>query len=131
MTEINLTEMQICSIKRNYSSNYGGVFLYKGSSCTKHNGHCIIRFLVNAVLLNVYFILNYHLFFCKVIYFFNCLYFRYQNAISKCLDVFFDRKRGHQLSTCATGRRMADHPKCSQQRTGGEGGFTSHVYVRG
>ena len=67
--------MQTFSIKWNYSSNYAGVFLYKSSSHTKHNWHCIIGFLINAGLLNVCFTLHYHLLFCKEIHFFECLYF--------------------------------------------------------
>ena len=35
----------------------------------------IIEFLINTALLKVYFILHYHLFFRKEIYFFECLYF--------------------------------------------------------
>ena len=50
--------MQTCSIKLNYLSNYARVFLYKSSSRTKDNWLCIIGFLINAGLLNVYFILQ-------------------------------------------------------------------------
>ena len=67
--------MQTWSIKLNYSSNEARAFLYKSSSCAKHKWHCIINFLINAALLNVYLILHYHLFFWKEIYFFECLYF--------------------------------------------------------
>ena len=67
--------MQTCNIKWNYSSNWIGVFLYKSSSRTKHNRYCIISFLFNPALVSVYFILYYNLFFCKDIYFFECLYF--------------------------------------------------------
>ena len=43
----------------------GRNFLYKISSCTTHNWYCTTGFLTNAALLNVYFILQYHLFFVK------------------------------------------------------------------
>ena len=59
-------------------------------------------FLINADLLNVYFILHYHLFFRKEIYFFDCLYS--VNTIFECLYMFFDRERDHRLSKYATVR---------------------------
>ena len=42
----------------------------------EHRWHCIIGFLNNTALVNVYFILHYHLFFRKEIYFSECLYIR-------------------------------------------------------
>ena len=50
-------------------------FFYKRSPRTKYNWHCLIGFLINAPLMNVYFVLHYHLFLRKEIYFFECLYF--------------------------------------------------------
>ena len=42
---------------------------FKSSSRPKHNWHCIIAFLINPALLNVYLILHYHLFFRKELFF--------------------------------------------------------------
>ena len=83
--------MQTCSIKWNYSGNYTVVFLYKSNSRKKHNWHCIIGFLINAALLNFYFLLRYFIFFRKEMYFFEWLYFsEYDFQIS--LYVFRLRK---------------------------------------
>ena len=89
--------MKSCNIKAKYSSNYAGVFSYKSSSRTKHNWHCIIELLINAefrlmLLISVYFILYYHLFFRKEIYFFESLYFS-DSDIRMPLYVFWLRKR--------------------------------------
>ena len=89
--------MKTCNIKAKYSSNYAGVFSYKSSSRTKHNWHCIIELLINAeyrlmLLISVYFILYYHLFFRKEIYFFESLYFS-DSDIRMPLYVFWLRKR--------------------------------------
>ena len=66
----------------------------------KHNWHCIIGFLITAALLNFYFILHYRLFFCKEIYFFECLYFSKYDV--ECRYIIFGWEYGHQLSTYAT-----------------------------
>ena len=89
--------MKTCNIEAKYSSNYAGVFSYKSSSRTKHNWHCIIELLINAefrlmLLISVYFILYYHLFFRKEIYFFESLYFS-ESDIRMPLYVFWLRKR--------------------------------------
>ena len=101
-------------IKWNSSSNYVGVFLYKNSSRTKHNRHYIwitditVGFLINAALLNVYFILHCHLFFRKEIYFFECLYFsEYDIRMSLYIFWLSGWGREHQLSTYAAGVGMA------------------------
>ena len=62
----------------------------------------LLGFLINTTPLNVYFILNYHLFFIKSYLFFVC-------------------EMGHTLNTCATGRMGGGHKKCVQGRTVGEG----------
>ena len=66
----------------------------------EHNWHCIIGFLITAALLNFYFILHCHLFFCKEIYFFECLYFSKYDV--ECRYIIFGWEYGHQLSTYAT-----------------------------
>ena len=77
--------------------------LYKSSFHTNHTWHCIIGFLINAALLNVNFILHYHLFFCKKFIFSNV--YISVHAIFECLYIFFfGWKRDHQLSTYATVR---------------------------
>ena len=87
-------------------------FFYKSSSRTNQDWHCIIRFFINAALLNVYFILCYfhHLFFRKEKCFFECLYFS-EYDIRMSLYVFFSWKRGHHLSTYATGGEMGGSSK--------------------
>ena len=87
------------------------------------NRHCILGFLINAVLLNVYFILHCHVFFRKKIYFFEFLYFsEYDIRMSLC--VFWLRKGPllKYVPNCL-GRRV--HQKCVQLRTGG-GSVTLH-----
>ena len=88
--------MQACNIKAKYSSNYAGDFPCKSSPRTKHNWHCIIELLINAeyrlmLLISVYFILYYHLFFRKEIYFFESLYFS-ESDIRMPLYFFWLRK---------------------------------------
>ena len=83
--------MQTCSIKLNYFRIQTVVSLYKRSSCTNYNWQCIIAFLINAPLLNVYFILHYYLFSRKEIYFFECLYFSECN-LRMSLHVFWLKK---------------------------------------
>ena len=91
--------MQTCSVKWNYSNNLAGYSLYKSSLHTKHNEHCIIGFLIDVALLNVYFILQCHLFFPKII-FLNV--YTSVNTVFECLYMIFGWERGHQLSTYAT-----------------------------
>ena len=57
--------MQTYSIKWNYSGNLAGVFVYKSSPRKKQNWRITVGFLINAAFLNVYFILEYNLFFRK------------------------------------------------------------------
>ena len=66
------------------------LLFYKSNSGTKQ--HCIIKFLINTGLLDVYFILHYHLFFCKKNYFFKCLYFS-EYCIRMSLSIYYLRKR--------------------------------------
>ena len=82
-------------------------------------------FLINAALLNVYFILHYHIFFAKEIYF--NVYISL-NTIFECLYMFFGWERGHQLRTYATvgGIKGAIQNAYSYER----GGVTSNVYIR-
>ena len=61
---------------------------------------CIIGFLINAALLNVYFTLHRYYFFVKKFIFPNV--YISVNKIFECLYLFFGWERGHQLSTCAT-----------------------------
>ena len=79
----------------------------KNTSRTKHNWHCIIGFLINAALLNVFFNLLYHLFFCKEIYFFECLYFS-EYDIRMSLYVFLVEKGAinHVRTQLATSGRL-------------------------
>ena len=91
--------------------------------------------MINAALLNVYFILHYHsiYFFIKKFIFSNV--YISVNTISEYIYMIFGWERGHQLSMCATGRgrgtggRMGGHPKWVKLRIGG-GSVTPHVYVR-
>ena len=101
------------------------VFLYKSSFRTKHNRHCIIGFFIDAAILNVDFIIHYHLFLRKEIYFSECLYF------SKCdvrmfLYVFWLRRRGPSIKCVRCRCGEGDHPKCVQ---GGERCHTSCVPI--
>ena len=57
--------MQTYSIKWNCSGNLAGVFVCKSSPRKRHNWRSAVGFLINAAFLNVYFILEYHLFFRK------------------------------------------------------------------
>ena len=77
-----------------------GAILYKSSSLTKHNWHHIIGPLINAALLNVYFILDYHLFFRKKFIFSNV--YISVNTIFECLYMFFGWERSLHLSTQVT-----------------------------
>ena len=80
------------------------VFLHKSSSRTKHNWHYNVELLINAAVLNVYFILYYHLFFLKE-FAFSDVYISV-NMVFECLYIFFGWERGSKLSTYATGRWM-------------------------
>ena len=53
--------MQTCISNETVLATRQEVFFTKAASRTKHNGHCNIGFLINAALLNVYFILHCHL----------------------------------------------------------------------
>ena len=66
----------------------------------KYNYYFIIRFLINAALLNVYL-----LFFRKEINFFKCLYFT-KYDIRMSLYVFFGWERDRQVSTYVIGEGM-------------------------
>ena len=77
--------------------------------------------------MNVYFILHYHLFFRKVIYFFECLYFSEYN-IRMSLYVIWLRKVS-SIKYVRNWRGDGGHPQCIQLLTG-EGGVMPHVYVR-
>ena len=73
--------------------------------------------MINAVLLNVYFILHYHLLFRKeffffFFFFFECLYFGEYNILI-CLYMFFGWEREYQLSTYATGEGRSIQNACS------------------
>ena len=74
-------------------------------------------FLINAALLNVYFILDYHSIYVliKKIYFFKCLYFS-KYDIRMYLYAFW-LERGHHLSAYATGGEI-----------GGGGGVSKAAY---
>ena len=61
---------------------------------------CIIGFLINAALLNVYFTLHRYYFFVKKFIFPNV--YISVNKIFECFYLFFGWERGHQLSTYAT-----------------------------
>ena len=80
------------------------VFLYKSSSLTKHNWNYIVELLINAALLNVYFILCYHLFFLKK-FIFTDVYISV-NMVFECRYISFGWERSNKLSTYATGRGM-------------------------
>ena len=96
--------MQTYSIKRNYSSDQVGGFLYKTSPRRKHNWHCTIGFLINTFPLNVCFILNYHLFFRKKIFFSNvCISVNLHFIFNSCSSLFFCWEITHSLSTYAPG----------------------------
>ena len=88
--------MQTCSINWNYSSYQTGDFLHKSSSCTNHSWHWIISFLIIASLLNVYFILHYHSFFCENLYLLEYLYFS-EYDIWMSLYVFFWLRKGSSI----------------------------------
>ena len=62
------------------------------SSRKKYNWHCVIAFLINAALLNVYFTLQYHLFFRKETYFFEVTIS--VNMIFGCLYIHFLVEKG-------------------------------------
>ena len=83
-----------------------GVFLYKSSSRTKHNWHCIIGFFVNAALLNVYF--N-HSFFRKNKYFFECLCF---NEYDVRMSLQLLKDRGSSEMRTAPYRDRGYHASC-------------------
>ena len=119
-------KMQICSIIWNYSSNYAGVFLYKNSSCRKHNWRCIIGFFINAALRNVYFIIYYQFTFSSRNCFFECLHFN-EYSIRMSLYVFWLRKLP-SINTYANEGRMWGHPQYLELRIG-EGSVTPHVYL--
>ena len=67
--------------------------------------------------MNVYFNIQYHLFFRKELYFWKCLLFISVNTILECRYMFFDWERVHQLSPYSNGERT-------------RGGITFHVYMR-
>ena len=91
----------------------------------KHNLHCIIVILINAGLLNFYFILHCYLFFGKEIYFFECLYFS-EYDIRVSLYVFFWLKKGTSIKDVRNCWVMGVYPKCVQLRTGGGGNYGKH-----
>ena len=66
-------------------------------------------FFFSLQMLNVYFILHCHLFFCTEIDFFECLYFSEYDIRS--LYMFFDWERGHWLSTYTTAGEMGGSSK--------------------
>ena len=86
------------------------------------NWHCPIGFLINTAPLNVYFILNYHLFFRKD--FFSDVYISV-NTIFECSYLFFGWEIDHPLSTCATEGIEGVLQKCVLVHTGG--GERSHA----
>ena len=104
------------------------------SSCTKHNCHCVIGFLINAALLNVYFILHYHLFFGKEIYFSECSYSSEYNirmysyvlvekgAINFVLTQLFGDGRGSSKMRAATCRGRGCHSSCVRTH------FSFHIF---
>ena len=92
--------MQTWSTKWNNSIKYAGIFLYKSINHTKHSWQCIIGFLINAALLNFYFIVQSYFFFVKKFIFSNVNIS--VNATCKCLYIIFGCERGHQLSTYRT-----------------------------
>ena len=73
----------------------------RNSQLALHHITCIIGFLINAVLLNVYFTLHRYYFFVKKLIFPNV--YISVNKIFECLYLFFGWERGHQLSTYSTG----------------------------
>ena len=86
--------------------------------------------LVNAALLNVYFILRYHsiYFFIKKFIFSNV--YISVNTIFECIYMFFGWERGHRLSAYATGGGIGGRdPKSVKLRIGG-GSAIPHVFVR-
>ena len=74
----------------------------------------IVGFLINAALLNVYFILHYHLFFRKEFYFSECLYFSEDN-VPMFLCVFWLRKEP-SIKYLHNSLGSGDHSKCLQLR---------------
>ena len=92
--------------------------------------------MINAALLNVYFILRYHsvYFFIKKFTFSNVHIS--VNTIFKCIYMFFGWERSHQLNRYATGGRIGErgrgggsHPKCVKLRIGG-GSVIRTSYLR-
>ena len=108
----------------NYSSNLAGVFLYKSNSRAKHNWHCIIGSLINAALLDFYFILHYHFFLNLFFWMFIFQWMR----IRISLYVFWLRNRPliKYVRNCWGD---GHHPKRAQLRTG-EGDVTPCVCVQ-
>ena len=76
--------MQTYCMKWNYSTNEAEAFLYKSIPHKDLNWHCTIGFLIDTAPKNVYFILQYHLFFRKEFFFVNSL-----NTIFECSYLFF------------------------------------------
>ena len=71
----------------------------------------VMNFVINAALLNVYFILHYHSinFFVKKFIILN--YHFSVNTIFECIYIIFGWERGHQLSAYATGGEIGGSSK--------------------
>ena len=117
--------MQTYSIKWNCSGNLAGVFVCKSSPRKRHNWRSAVGFLINAAFLNVYFILEYHLFFRKDFQFRIIIFhwIRYSNVFF----LFFGWEVSHPLCTYTTEGMKGVHPKYVLVHTGGEGYYASCV----
>ena len=100
----------------------------KNTSRAKHNWHCIIGFLINAALLNVFFNLLYHYFFVKKFIFLNvCISV---NTIFECLYMFLWLRKGPSI-TYVRNWQLVGNWRSSQMRAAAYRGesVTGHVYV--
>ena len=103
-----------------------GLVAYKAVTYKKNKCN---RFLINAALLNVYFILRYHsiYFYIKKFIFFECLYFS-KYDIGMYLYVFWLRKGSSIKCVRKWWGDWRFHPKRVKLRIGGAS-VTPHVYV--
>ena len=85
----------------------------------------LLGFFINTAPWNVYFILNYHLFFRKEFYFSNV--YISVNTIFEYSYLSFGWEIGHPLSLYVTRGMEGGGQKCVKVRTGGEGYYASCV----
>ena len=118
-------QMQTYSIKWNYSSFWGGDFLYKSSPAQSINDIVLLDF---SLILLPFISSNTTIYiFVKNSFFWNV--YISVNTIFECCYLFFSWEIGHPLSTYAT-KEWREVIQNVYRRGQGERGITHHVYVR-